>query len=744
MLNPFKNFASSTTVNMRPRHLVHHTLRSMLALIAVSSVLLTGLLLPVVGIAGIGGKYLSSAFSEVPSKFKPAPPSNQSVLLARDGSVIASFYAENRIVVNLNDISPWIQKGTVAIEDRRFFKHHGVDLEGMGRALINNLIGSNTQGASTITQQYVKNTLIDEGLKKGDNEAILEAREQTLERKLKEAKYAITIEKNMSKEEILQGYLNIAPYGQNVYGVEAASRYYYSKSAKDLNLAEASMLVGITQAPANLDPTAHPEAAEQRRDQVLYAMLEQKYITAKEYEETKKIKAKDILNVSERGQGCIAAGDAAYFCAYVVKEIQNNKAYGKTVEERQNLLLRGGLKIKTTLDPKLQAAATAQVMKAIPEDDPSGLSMALSSIEPGTGKVRALAQNTHYGIGTEQNPRATENNFNVDAAHGGGAGYQPGSSFKPFSLIEWYRVGKQPYTVLGGRTSYQASEFHAEGCTNMAVAPWSFTNATPGTTAPSTVVYGTMHSLNTTYAAMLSQLNMCDVRKTAEAIGARSGVDDRENVYGPSYILGVASIPPLNMANAYATIAARGKYCDPIVLESIETPEGKQLEVPSANCKRVLSEETADKTISTLRSTYNGFGWVTATGRSAIAKSGTTDRPDAAWILGAYPNLSTAVWAGYSEGHVRPLRNIQVNNRFYPILWGITLPAYTWRDYMKEITVSGALPVEEFTQAPFATYRGGLPAKDDKKKEEEDNNGNRQNNQGNQGNQGNNNPKPSE
>ena len=240
-----------------PRQQLRRTLAALAALIALSAVLLAGLALPVIGAAGLTARVGVSALTEIPSEFKPTQPSQQSVLYSRDGKEIARFYAENRIIVKLKNMSPWVQKGTIAVEDHRFYQHRGVDLEGIARAIVNNLAGRDTQGASTLTQQLVKNTLIDKGLRSGDMNEVRKAREQSISRKLREAKDALAIEKKLTKDEILEGYLNIAPYGISVYGVESASRYYFSKSAKDLTISEGALLSGITQSPAKYDPTIH-------------------------------------------------------------------------------------------------------------------------------------------------------------------------------------------------------------------------------------------------------------------------------------------------------------------------------------------------------------------------------------------------------------------------------------------------------------------------------------------------------
>ena len=679
-----------------PRQQLRRTLTAMAALIALAAVLLAGLSLPVVGMAGLTARVGMSAMTEIPSEFKPTQPSQQSVLYSHDGKEIARFYAENRIVVKLKDMSPWVQKGTIAIEDHRFYEHRGVDLEGMARAIVNNLAGRDTQGASTLTQQLVKNTLIDKGLRSGDMNEVRKAREQSIARKMREAKDALAIEKKLSKDQILEGYLNIAPYGASVYGVESASRYYFSKGAKDLTIGEGALLSGMTQSPAKYDPTVHPEAGKNRRDQVLKAMLRERMITYKQYEEAKAVKIADMLKVSQFRQGCAAAGKASYFCAFAVNEIYNNPAFGKSVNDRARLLLRGGLKIYTTMDSDMQEAATDTAFNRIPENDSSGLSVAIASIEPGTGKVRALAQNTPYGNPDEEHPRATETSFGVDKAHGGGAGFQPGSSYKPVTLATWFDNGYSAYSVVGGRTHYNASEWKISGNCPVKAGPWDLKNATGGNNYATSVVEGTEKSLNTTYAGMAVNLNLCDIYKMGQKMGAVTGDPNGKEDFGPSFIIGAASIPPLNMANAFGTIASGGNRCTPIALEKVTDSEGKNLKVPSGKCKRTIDEEVANKTAQVLVSTANSYGGRVSIGRQVMAKTGTTDGPKAAWTVGATPNLATAVWVGYSQGGNRHLVGMRINGSYYGVLYGNTVPAMTFKEYMAKAVQP--LPAASFPQ----------------------------------------------
>lgn len=661
-------------------------------LIVVAAVLLAGLAMPAVGAVGMITRVGTTAFNDLPDEFQPIPPSEQSVLLAADGTEITRFYAENRRVVPLEKISPWVQKAAVAIEDHRFYRHHGVDLEGMGRALLNNLAGRDTQGASTLTQQYVKNTLIEMGLQSGDEEAIRQARARSYTRKLREAKYAASIERHYTKDQILAGYLNVAPFGPSVYGVEAASLHYFSKPAKDLNIAEGALLAGIVQSPAKHDPLRFPKNAKNRRDTVLGAMYNQGVITTKEYQQAKAIQIKDMLKPSKQPQGCAAAGAAAYFCSYVVDEILNNKVFGKTLSDRRRLLLRGGLKIRTTLHADAMAKAQEALEEQVPKNDPSNVKAATASIEPGTGKITVLAQNTTFGRPSDQDRTATETSYAVDRRHGGGAGFPTGSSFKPMTLAVWLKNGKSAYALVGGRTKIPLKDFHST-CPEVATGGpgvWEVHNAIPHSEAPSSVIDGTQRSLNTHFASMATMMDLCDVLRMSQTVGAVAGdgtkPDPKKKYYFyPTDIIGTQPVPPLAMANAYATWAADGTYCTPIAIESVTDNRGRQLKIPEAKCHQVLEPEVAKKVMRVLNLTYNNYGGKAYIGRPAATKTGTTDYSSNAWMVGTTPTLATAVWVGHSEG-IQPMHQITIGGRYYPQVWGSTIPARIWRDYMRFAT----------------------------------------------------------
>jgi len=329
-------------------------LAMLLAFLLVSltgGVMLAGLAVPFVTGAGAVANATTGIFNELPGELEIDKPSEQSVMLAGDGSVLATFFYENRIVVPLDQVAVTMQDAIVAIEDRRFYEHKGVDPEGMARAFVNNLLNDSTEGASTLTQQYIKNILIERGRVSDDTEQVSAATERSYGRKLQEARYAIALEQRSSKQEILAGYLNIAQFGASVYGVEAASRHYFSKSAAELTLSESALLAGIPQAPGKFDPLRNPENSMGRRNTVLADMLELGYIDQAQYDEALATPIEAMLHPQTTSSGCGSAGTAAYFCEYVVKDLLNNAAFGETIDDRRALLLRGGLVIQTTSTP---------------------------------------------------------------------------------------------------------------------------------------------------------------------------------------------------------------------------------------------------------------------------------------------------------------------------------------------------------------------------------------------------------
>ena len=657
-----------------------------LLLSATGGVLTAGFAMPAVGAASAVTNASAQLFDELPSDFNILEPSQISYIQASDGTEIAQFYAENRIVVPLSEISVNAQNAIVAVEDRRFYQHKGIDPAGMIRALVTNATSDDTQGASTLTQQYVRNVLIEAGLQAGDQSAVSAATAPTIARKLREAKYSLTLEKNYNKQQILEGYLNIAAFGPSTYGIEASARHYFSHSAKDLTIGEAALLAGLTNAPSAYDPVAYPDKAQSRRDWVLDKMFEEEFITAEERDAAKAQPIADMLHITDAVGGCGAAGSAAYFCEYVVNEITGSDLYGETEADRRQVLLRGGLTIRTTLDLSTQAAADAAIQGYVPTGDPSNVKNVIVSVEPGTGRIVSMAQNTNYGDPSATDPTATQMSLNVNASHGGTTnnGFQPGSAFKPFILAQWYRLGKSGYAVVNSDPRTYPASAWTISCAPELADRWKVDNANTSERGNHTIVEATKLSINASYANMETQMDLCDVTSLAASMGVTkvdgSALDPR-----PSIVLGAQESTPLAMANAYATFAAHGVYCKPIAIDSITDDDGTSLAVPSADCTQVMDTTHADQVTTTLTyvMTSGGTGQTAAlSGRPSAGKTGTTDDMDNAWFVGFTPQLATAVWAGFSETP-QTMQYLTIGGRYYPTMYGSDLPAPEWRTYME-------------------------------------------------------------
>ena len=329
---------------------------------AICGVLVAGLLVPAAAVSGSAASGSIEFFDTLPAELKVDPPNQTTRILAADGSVIASVFEENRTKVSLDKISPFMKEAVIAVEDSRFYEHGGVDTTGIMRALVATARG-NKQGASTITQQYVNNVLNANLAAEGKDEDIkLNGVNKGVGDKLREMKLAIALEKEFTKDQILEGYLNIVFFNRDAYGIEAASKFFFSTTAKDLTLPQAALLAGLVNSPSAFDPITNPESSKGRRDLVLSLMLSQGKITQAEHDAA--VATPVETKVTPARQGCAYAATAPYFCDYVLHLLENNPAYGADLEEREKKIFRGGLTIKTTLDPKAQKAAQDQVNAA--------------------------------------------------------------------------------------------------------------------------------------------------------------------------------------------------------------------------------------------------------------------------------------------------------------------------------------------------------------------------------------------
>lgn len=664
-------------------------------------VVTAGMLVPVAGPTALAAKSVPSVFNELPGDLQTVTPAEESQLLDSSGGVIAHFYDKQRIVVPSANIADVMKKAIVAIEDKRFYEHNGVDATGIARALVTNLGESGRQGASTITQQYVRNSLAERGYLEGDAEQVSAATEQTTERKLREIKYALALEKTQSKDEILTGYLNIAPFGPITYGVEAASQRYFSKSASELNYLEAALLAGLVQSPVQYDPLTHPEAAQERRDTVLATMLDQSVITQEEYDEGVATTVDSMLHPTVSSEGCSGADSSkAYFCDYVLSQFLEDPTFGATRIERERLLKTQGITIRTTLDSAKQDAAYASLTNAIPVGDASGLNDALVSLDPRTGKVLAMAQNTTYGIEAGQ----TMSNYAADG------NFQVGSTFKVFVLLQWFKEGHSAYETVGSaNTFYPNGSFKCDG--RSITTEGYQVNDLAGKTGTMNVVRATGQSVNQAFVNMASRVDFCSIFETAYDMGITE--DGEVPSPFPANILGSVSGSPLQMASVFATIANSGQQCKPQSIESVTDRDENVLKEFAADCKEVISPDLANKTAALL--TASAGQYYTSTrlgdGRPFAAKSGTTDGHANTWLTGFTPSLATSVWVGHGDNSSQEVSGVVINGVYHSEIFGETYVGQNiWAPYMTQVLAG--TPVEAVSNANIGAttpQRGATP-----------------------------------
>lgn len=676
----------------------------LLAFLSVSSlmgVVTAGMLVPVAGPTALAAKSVPSVFNELPGDLQTVAPAEESQLLDSSGGVIAHFYDKQRIVVPSTNIADVMKKAIVAIEDKRFYEHNGVDATGIARALVTNLGDSGRQGASTITQQYVRNSLAERGYLEGDAEQVSAATEQTTERKLREIKYALALEKTQSKDEILTGYLNIAPFGPITYGVEAASQRYFSKSASELNYLEAALLAGLVQSPVQYDPLTHPEAAQERRDTVLATMLDQGVITQEEYDKGIATSVDSMLHPTVSSEGCSGADSSkAYFCDYVLAQFLEDPAFGATRVERERLLKTQGITIRTTLDPAKQDAAYASLTNAIPVGDASGLNDALVSLDPRSGRVLSMAQNTTYGIEAGE----TMSNYSADG------NFQVGSTFKVFILLQWFKEGHSAYETVGSaNTFYPNGAFKCDG--HSITTEGYQVNDLAGKTGTMNVVRATGQSVNQAFVNMASRVDFCSIFETAYDLGITE--DGEVPSPYPANILGSVSASPLQMASVFAAIANSGQQCTPQSIESVTDRDENVLKEFAADCKEVISPDLANKTAALL--TASAGQYYTSTrlgdGRPFAAKSGTTDGHANTWLTGFTPSIVTSTWVGHGDNSSQEVSGVVINGVYHSEIFGETYVGQNiWAPYMTQVLAG--TPVEAVSNANIGAttpQRGATP-----------------------------------
>jgi membrane peptidoglycan carboxypeptidase len=619
---------------------------------ALGGVLAAAMVVPVVAVTGILVRNTADKFTTL-SLTNPSSLPQRSEIFDRTGHLITYMYGVDlgpgmtytgidRQPVTYSQISPYMLKAIVAIEDDRYWTHGAIDLKGTLRALVNDLRHQPVQGGSTIAQQFVKNVLLLSSL--GNTAAEQAAIAGNLSRKLNELRMAVDIEHTMSKQDILAGYLNDAYFGNGSYGIEAAAETYFGTTAAKLNLVQSATLAGIVENPSLYDPAANPTASVDRRDTVLARMMQTKVLSPAD--EAAALKQKLVLHPGQAQSGCTAdtVGNAAFFCDYVIHTILLDKTFGATTQDRARLLATGGLRISTTLSPQDQSAATSAVNYVLPAHsnyyNPARNAATEALIQPGTGNILGIAENRPYGTGKNQ----TEVDYAVNSAYGGSAGVQTGSSSKLFTLITaleqavpfGFQLTVPGSTTIGGYYNCAGQPAGYDPTTGQS----GFFNVSnsegPGTTTDS-LYTGTTNSINVFYAQLEQKVGLCNVVHTAASLGvtradgksllAWDGKNQPPADNLPAFTLGVVNVSPMSMAAAYATVASGGIYCKPVAISKVIDADGKSLAVPSAGCHRVLSSDIANAVNYILQGVLiNGTaGGMELSGYQAAGKTGTSN-----------------------------------------------------------------------------------------------------------------------
>ena len=584
-----------------------------------------------------------------------------SFVYAADDTVITELHAvEDRVVLPTSQIPDSIRDAAVAIEDRRFYQHHGIDGRAIIRASYVNLRdGTIEEGGSTITQQLVKNLYTG-----GD---------RTLARKLSEASLAWQLEDRLSKEEILTRYLNTVYFGQGAYGVQAAARTFFDVDAPDLTLAQSALLAGLITSPGHFDPYEYPRRALGRRRVVLRLMHEFGMITTAQRREARRAPV-DLHPVTTLGRY-----DYPYFVDYLKEWFLSNPAFGETREDRYKLLFTGGLRIHTTLQPAVQAASQRAVDSVL--SYPNDPSAAVTVLDPRTGFVLAMVGGDQLDYWLDRNA----GRVNLATAMGG-TGRQSGSSFKPFALVAALEAGMSPSEIFPAPSTLRLALESGE--------IWDVTNAEGAGYGSMSLRAATVHSVNTVYAQLIDRLGAGTVVEVAERMGLRCcpRVSHPRHPLQPylSAVLGTNEVNTLEMASAYGTLATGGVRTRPVPVSRVTDAHGAVIWSANASGDRVLDPQVASVANEILHeAVLFGTGTAANIGRPQIGKTGTAMDHSDAWFVGAIPQMTAAVWIGFPEGQI-PMEPPETRITVF----GGTWPAQIWRLLMLE--ASRGLPVMAF------------------------------------------------
>ncbi|MCM0673734.1 penicillin-binding protein [Micromonospora phytophila] len=703
---------------MRKRdHNVLTNAASLLVCGLLAGVVVAAAAFPAVAMSGLAAKAGAETFGALPKELTVARAPQISYLYASDGKTpLATMFDENRRDVKLKDIAPIMQKAIIAAEDHDFYKHNGVDLNGIARAFVNNQSGAaSQQGASTLTMQYVRLAIAYSATHPAD---VVAATEDTSARKLREMRYAIQIDKELSKDEILERYLNIAAFGNGAYGIHAASQVYFSKPPSKLKLEEAAMLAGMVKAPSTNDPTTKSgyAAALARRDYVIENLVEIGAATRQEADAAKA--AKLVITGKRTPNGCVDTNEKGwgFFCDYFYRWWMQQETFGSTSYDRERRLKSGGYSIITTLDPQAQRGADKAVRKAKKETAKEAAMVAV--VEPGTGRVRALAVNRTFKLDDPRKPANKAhsdpkqrqkgklgnypNTVNPLLTGGDGiTGYQAGSTFKIFTIVAALEKGIPLSYTINAPQQFK-SEYVIQRNSPAACPGTHFycpTNSGKKAGGVQNMWSAFAQSINTYFVPLQQQVGADNVVDVAKRLGIQfrttedlrlGGTKEAAHDWG-AFTLGVSQTTPLELANAYATLAADGLYCAPTPVQQITDPEGKKLDIAKPNCEQRVTKEVARAAVDAARcpvgdnsSTSRCGGNRTAAAVRGIVKapvagkSGTTDSEKTASLVAMTKQYAVA---GIMADPDWPQTNVKMKHSPRD---GINPPVYeTLRDAMQ-------------------------------------------------------------
>ena len=616
----------------------------------VLAVLVVGICALVVAVAAVGFTSSAVVFSSCSlSALHPVSLGENSVLFADDGSLLGVVpSARNRQPLQLSAIAPWLAEATVAIEDRRFWQHGALDYQAIARAFYHDVrAGRIVEGGSTITQELVRNLYIG-------------GAQRTLSRKVREACLALKLARRWTKKEILAAYLNEVFYGEHAYGAQAGAQTFFSTGADRLSMPQAALLAGLPQAPTVYDPFQHPEVALDRRDEVLAAMLASNDISPRQY--TRAVSAPLGL----RPGRLYSSNRHPNFFGWAEQQLVHT--FGARRVEA------GGLRVRTTLDPRMQTdARTAIASTLVHATDPAA---ALVAIDPSTGAVKAMLGYLPGG-GKLQFNLATQ------------SGRTAGSAFKPFVLTTAIDQGISLYSAFSGPPVLTIPD---PACSTNGV-PWTVHNYADESAGYMNLLDATANSVNTIFAQLITIVGASNVATTAQQMGITTPLQSVCSI-----TLGTQPVNPLEMTDAYATLAARGVHHDPHAFEFVRGPSGQLIGALSAAGVQAIPQNTADQVTYALEGVVQ-HGTGTAANlntRPAAGKTGTAENSIDAWFCGYIPQLAACVWIGYPRAEI-PLYNIEG----IPAVFGGSLPAQIWNRFMT--TATATTPIKTF---PYPQFTG--------------------------------------